>query len=210
MKQRHPSEDDAILAPMSDEDAARLRAIRSGLRDLSRAYRARHPWLDAHQSAIGLASLLGALAMMIAAAAAYGYGWLPAWATVVLIAFACSIAHEVEHDTIHRLYYPRLPQRRDARARLADATEHGQPLLPNLLRTFCLHFISSNIHYHGDVAEGDVLRQTQVIDRWYIARAPRTRCSESTAFASTISRLSRAPTGIAASGPRAGPPGVHP
>lgn len=40
-------------------------------------------------------------------------------------------------------------------------------LWPNLLRTFCLHFVSSNIHYYGDVRVGDVFRQTQVIDRWF-------------------------------------------
>ncbi|MGH2906036.1 MAG: fatty acid desaturase [Solirubrobacterales bacterium] len=33
---------------------------------------------------------------------------------------------------------------------------------PNALRTFCLHLVSSNMHYFGDVESGNVLQQTQV------------------------------------------------
>lgn len=35
-------------------------------------------------------------------------------------------------------------------------------LAPNMIRTFCLHFVSSNMHYYGDVEEHNVLQQTQV------------------------------------------------
>lgn len=40
-------------------------------------------------------------------------------------------------------------------------------IAPNVLRSACLHFISSNMHYHGDVEPGDVIQQTQVLDAWY-------------------------------------------
>ncbi|QIH36015.1 hypothetical protein [Sphingobacterium sp. DR205] len=40
-------------------------------------------------------------------------------------------------------------------------------LLPNLLRQFCLHFIPSNMHYFGDVKEGNVIEQTQVLNIWW-------------------------------------------
>lgn len=33
---------------------------------------------------------------------------------------------------------------------------------PNALRTFCLHFVSSNMHYYGDVENGNVVQQCQV------------------------------------------------
>lgn len=33
---------------------------------------------------------------------------------------------------------------------------------PNVLRSFCLHFVSSNIHYFGDIESGNVVQQTQV------------------------------------------------
>lgn len=40
-------------------------------------------------------------------------------------------------------------------------------LLPNLLRQFCLHFITSNLHYFGDVEKGNVIEQTQVLNVWW-------------------------------------------
>lgn len=40
-------------------------------------------------------------------------------------------------------------------------------LLPNLLRQFCLHFITSNLHYFGDVEQGNVIEQTQVLNVWW-------------------------------------------
>lgn len=40
-------------------------------------------------------------------------------------------------------------------------------LLPNLLRQFCLHFITSNLHYIGDVEDGNVIEQTQVLNVWW-------------------------------------------
>jgi|SRR3954469_9610446 fatty acid desaturase len=35
-------------------------------------------------------------------------------------------------------------------------------LAPNALREFCLAFVSSNMHYHGDVEEHNIFKQTQV------------------------------------------------
>lgn len=35
---------------------------------------------------------------------------------------------------------------------------------PNVLRTFCLHFVSSNMHYYGDVEDDNVIQQTQVLN----------------------------------------------
>jgi len=40
-------------------------------------------------------------------------------------------------------------------------------LLPNLLRQFCLHFITSNLHYFGDVEQGNVIEQTQILTVWW-------------------------------------------
>lgn len=42
-------------------------------------------------------------------------------------------------------------------------------LIPNVLRVFCLHFVSSNMHYYGDVEPGNVIQQTQVWNRWWLA-----------------------------------------
>lgn len=42
-------------------------------------------------------------------------------------------------------------------------------MLPNVLRTFCLHFVSSNMHYYGDVDPRDIVQQTQVWTAWWLA-----------------------------------------
>jgi fatty acid desaturase len=39
---------------------------------------------------------------------------------------------------------------------------------PNVLRTFCLHFISSNMHYYGDIEPGNVMKQCQVLKAWWL------------------------------------------
>ncbi|MEY4509715.1 MAG: hypothetical protein RLZZ450_1837 [Pseudomonadota bacterium] len=275
-------EERAPAAATPPEDVVRAGVISYRIGGLSRAFRERYPLLDRNQSVLGLLWLLSSLALMICAALFYARGALPAWATIGVVAFACSIAHEIEHDLIHGLYYAHAPRLRDTmlavgwlmrpstvnpwiRAALhlqhhrasgtpSDLEERsitlGEPwgikrllmtadgfvamflrlpfskpsvawkvlrrsavaygplawlyhlcllgflyvhwrqwqhaltldmeqllpaldflavawVLPNLLRTFCLHFVSSNIHYYGDVAEGDMLRQVQVIDRWY-------------------------------------------
>lgn len=41
-------------------------------------------------------------------------------------------------------------------------------MLPSLLRTFCLHFVSSNMHYYGDVETNNPLQQTQVWNAWWL------------------------------------------
>lgn len=41
-------------------------------------------------------------------------------------------------------------------------------IAPNVLRTFCLHFVTSNMHYYGDVELGNVIQQTQVLKPWWM------------------------------------------
>jgi fatty acid desaturase len=41
-------------------------------------------------------------------------------------------------------------------------------LLPNTLRGFCLFFLSSNLHYYGDVEERNVMQQCQVLNAWWL------------------------------------------
>ncbi len=41
-------------------------------------------------------------------------------------------------------------------------------IAPNVLRTFCLHFISSNMHYYGDNEPGNVSQQCQVLNVWWL------------------------------------------
>lgn len=39
---------------------------------------------------------------------------------------------------------------------------------PNQLRMFCLHLVSSNMHYYGDVEADNVIQQTQVLNPWWL------------------------------------------
>ncbi|HRI27424.1 MAG TPA: fatty acid desaturase [Chitinophagales bacterium] len=41
-------------------------------------------------------------------------------------------------------------------------------IAPNFLRQFCLHFITSNMHYYGDVERGNIMQQTQVLNVWWL------------------------------------------
>ncbi|MGY2315508.1 fatty acid desaturase [Pseudomonas sp. SDO5522_S412] len=41
-------------------------------------------------------------------------------------------------------------------------------IAPNMIRQFCLFFISSNMHYYGDVAPRNALQQTQVMNPWWL------------------------------------------
>ena len=40
---------------------------------------------------------------------------------------------------------------------------------PFFIRSFCLQFISSNMHYYGDVEDNNIIQQTQVWNRWWLA-----------------------------------------
>lgn len=42
-------------------------------------------------------------------------------------------------------------------------------LAPNALRTFCLHFVSSNMHYFGDIEDQNIMQQCQVWNAWWLA-----------------------------------------
>lgn len=41
-------------------------------------------------------------------------------------------------------------------------------LIPSHVRTFSLHFISSNMHYYGDVQPRNVMQQCQVVNAWWL------------------------------------------
>jgi fatty acid desaturase len=40
-------------------------------------------------------------------------------------------------------------------------------IAPNMLRQLCLHFITSNMHYFGDIESGNVIQQTQILNVWW-------------------------------------------
>lgn len=265
-----------VSAATRREDRERIARINAAIRTASRELRARHPFLR-HQDAIGLTLLLASVGTAAVAGAGYLSGALPAWCTILLVALATSIAHEIEHDLIHLQYFRRnrvahagmmalcwlvRPNtinpwlRRDlhlhhhkASGTVTDLEEraitNGEPfdlkrlvmmadgvasmvfrlqeagprrgmivgkflagyfplgwvhfslwygflvvhaaravwgnavfpgfspaldatvviwVIPNVFRSFCLNFVSSSLHYFGDVTAGNVLEQTQVLN----------------------------------------------
>ncbi len=287
---RHHRPDDDATRPntstISDEidDEARARRIRIAVRARSDELRRRHPVLR-HQDALGAGILAVSALGVVATAVAYLSGAIAWWVAVPVAAIAMSLAHEIEHDQIHRLYFTRnkpaqhamfavcwilrpytispwarkplhllhhqasgtrrdleergisngdrwgprrllriidpvaavafaLPRERTARrAKLRFVAKAWFPMTyvalavwysflalgaaslagldvtsgvvggvagivwpltvvwigPNVLRVACLHFISSNMHYYGDVEDGNVVQQTQVLNRWWFA-----------------------------------------
>ena len=281
----HVGEAPATPAP-SDNHTEQARNIRVAVRARSRELRARHPILK-HQDALGAGFLAVATLGVIGAAVAYALGVIAWWVAVPAAAVFMALAHEIEHDAIHRLYFTRNKPAQHAmfavvwllrpytispwarkplhllhhevsgtprdleergitngepwglkrlvmmidplaavmlrlpadptkrRAKLRFIAKAWFPLTfialgiwysflalgivnlatggavagggalgavfaviqfltvvwigPNVLRVACLHFITTNMHYYGDVEEGNVVQQTQVLNRWWLA-----------------------------------------
>jgi fatty acid desaturase len=275
-------------SPVPTGDKERIRTIRKAIMAESKAIRARYPLLDRFQNQIGLTILLSSLTAMGLTGYLYVQGAISAWLAIPLIAFITSIAHEIEHDAIHKAYFPKSKaighfifatvwfmrpgtvspwarkhlhlahhkisgtrgdieersitngekmgikriimmadgflsvllridwsNKKRARTTLKSAffaylplgvlhftawwaflSYHGIVALgavfgadlaatgtiaslvglmnivvvifvaPHFLRSLCINFVSSNMHYFGDVEAGNVIKQTQIIDSW--------------------------------------------
>jgi fatty acid desaturase len=285
----------------SREDELKTKLIRKEVQAAAKTLKERYPILK-HQNSIGLSIFLVSITMVVASAIAYLKGYVNEWFMLFWVAFWTSFLHELEHDTIHYMYFKKnklmqdfmmlgvwlfrpmtinpwlrrhlhfhhhrvsgtisdLEERgltngekwgikrlltvgdfllggalrlRVLRKELRDAYIKGEvskeqidmfkrinkyamlpftillyfiwyfflihhgvhlfcqvfgisyqspewiiamfkwinPLvfiiiLPNLFRMFCIHFITSNMHYYGDVEAGNIMQQTQVLDKWY-------------------------------------------
>lgn len=87
------------------EDAARSQRIRQGILEAGNALRARHPWLEKHQNAIGMTIFWTSIAGILGTAWAYYAGMLVWYVAIPLAAFCMSLLHELEHDLIHMMYF---------------------------------------------------------------------------------------------------------
>lgn len=78
------------------------------------------------------------------------------------------IAYHAGLFALHALgYHPAVPA-------LVQQTMHVVDFLavtwlgPNFVRSFCINFISSNMHYYGDIDSRNVVQQTQVLNPWWL------------------------------------------
>jgi len=300
-----PGSGEMAAQTLAVDGFAHSRQVQKEIHAVGDAFRARNPWIASHTNAIGFTIFLISCLGIIGTATAYGFGLLPAWATILVAAFFMSLLHELEHDLIHSMYFrtnaflhnlmmggvwlfrpstisPWVRRRlhlhhhklsgteSDLEERaitngerwgikrflmtgdhmlaivlrpiaifqmlrsFIDAQKNATPaekkaifyenlfgyfplgfmhyalwyaliayytlafllpvfgyefvlpqqlkpalgianflavtlLLPNVLRVFCLHFVSSNMHYYGDVEPGNIIQQTQVWTAWWLA-----------------------------------------
>lgn len=90
---------------INPEDALRSQRIRQGILEAGNALRARHPWLEKHQNAIGMSIFLVSIAGILANAWAYFSGAVAWYVAIPVAAVWMSLLHELEHDLIHSLYF---------------------------------------------------------------------------------------------------------
>ncbi len=83
--------------------------IRTELTQLSDQFRSRHPWLVKYQSWLGAGVMMLAISVMAVTSYAYIEFQLPAVIAVIIIAWATSFIHELEHDLIHYAYFKKQP-----------------------------------------------------------------------------------------------------
>ncbi|WP_113632762.1 fatty acid desaturase [Pectobacterium peruviense] len=272
------------------DDSEKSKKIRKVIIENGKELRNKHPILN-HQNLLGFSALTAITVVMVISSLFYIYGYIPWWVCLVVNTLCISVAHEIEHDLIHNLYFRKNRflhhammtvvwlmrpstaspwMRRDVHLmhHQVSGSEHdveekflgngrkwgilrilmlgdlvvsaavmmhnaktpqekkkllafsikaffpfaviysviwysflifhamkfyfiatGTPISwsdttasvvnfinisvviivgPNMLWSFCLHLISSNLHYHGDNESGNVIQETQVLNPWWL------------------------------------------
>jgi fatty acid desaturase len=94
--------------PLLEPHAAEAAAIRKAIVQEERRLRKAYPVLE-RQDELGFGLWMASLTVMVLVAGAYARGSLPWWLTVPLVALPLSVLHELEHDTIHDMYFMHSP-----------------------------------------------------------------------------------------------------
>jgi fatty acid desaturase len=81
------------------------KSIQKSIKDEEVRIKGRYPILQ-YQTQIGFGLWLGSILWTLGNAYAYSSGWYPGWVAFPLSAFPLSILHEIEHDLIHKQYFP--------------------------------------------------------------------------------------------------------
>ncbi|MDK2595717.1 fatty acid desaturase [Pseudoalteromonas obscura] len=85
-----------------------INAIVTAIKAEEASLRARYPILK-WQNGIAMVILLLSLSSFIGVATLYYVAVIPAWLCIILVAFVTSIAHELEHDLLHKQYFSKRP-----------------------------------------------------------------------------------------------------
>lgn len=100
--------------------------------------RKKHTFLK-HQTEIGFGLWLGSILWVLGNAWLYSRGFLSAYAAVPLTAFPLSILHEIEHDIIHKQYFPSNRMMQDILLFFIWIFKAGHELSPYVRRGLHLH-----------------------------------------------------------------------
>ncbi|KZN62761.1 fatty acid desaturase [Pseudoalteromonas luteoviolacea] len=85
-----------------------IKAIVTAINAEEASLRARYPILS-QQNSIAMVILLLSLCSFIGVTTLYYFALMPAWLCIILTAFITSIAHELEHDLLHKQYFSKRP-----------------------------------------------------------------------------------------------------
>lgn len=93
----------------SADDRARIRGITLAIKNADRRMRERFRFLR-HQDAIGMAWLVGLIAVIVGSTILFLGGWIPWWVCLIVNAISLSLVRELEHDLVHNLYFKDRPR----------------------------------------------------------------------------------------------------
>ncbi|TQF66846.1 fatty acid desaturase [Pseudoalteromonas luteoviolacea] len=85
-----------------------IKAIVAAINAEEKSLRARYSILE-QQNSIAMVIMLLSLCSLIGVATFYYFAVIPAWLCIILAAFITSIAHELEHDLLHKQYFSKRP-----------------------------------------------------------------------------------------------------
>ncbi|KWD84933.1 hypothetical protein [Burkholderia ubonensis] len=155
-------------------DAEKVAYVRREVNAASDAIRARFPLLD-HQNLVGAGVMAASVAAQPVQDAAerarlrieQGSSYLP----VGHLYYALWHAFIVYHAGLFALgafgYAVAVPPFVERAMHVVDFLAVVW-LGPNFVRSFCINFVSSNLHYCGDIDSRNVIQQTQVLNPWWM------------------------------------------
>jgi fatty acid desaturase len=112
--------------------------IRQAIQSEEFRLKLKYPILS-YQTQIGFGLWLSSILSLLGNAYAYSQGWYPGWAAFLFAGFPLSVLHEIEHDLIHRQYFPASRLMQDIMLFFIWIFKCNQELSPFVRRDLHLH-----------------------------------------------------------------------
>ncbi|ATX62975.1 hypothetical protein LC20_08840 [Yersinia hibernica] len=85
-------------------DKIRMREVRNAIINHCKEVKERYSILK-YQNALGFGILSTMISIIIISSLCYINGYIAWWACIIINALCISVAHEIEHDLLHSLYF---------------------------------------------------------------------------------------------------------